>query len=114
MANQNIESKTIRIPNLPTGKIVDESGMPTSDEIFFRQALLSLLQNVLSDEGLVMPSQTTSNITIIQDNVVINPGVSGTEYTCLPGTFIYNSTNDTVQVSVLVGDVPTFKTVTVT
>ncbi len=114
MANQNIQQNPIRIPNLPTGRIVDESGMPTSDEIFFRQALLSLLQNVLSDEGLVMPSQTAADIIIIQDNVVTNPGVVGTEYTCAPGTFIYNSTNDTVQVSVLVAGVPNFKTVTVT
>jgi hypothetical protein len=105
---------SIRIPNLPTGAIVDSKGMPTSDELFFRQALLTLLQNALGPEGLVIPSQTSTDITIIQNNTNDTQGSPTTVYTCQPGTFLYNSTNNTVQVAILVAGVPTFKTVTVT
>ncbi len=101
----------IRIPNLNVGRLVDEKGMATLEEIAFRQTLISSLQQNAGNEGLVAPSQTTANITVIQNNTLPQP--SG-EYTCQGGTLIYNSTNDTLMVAILVGGVPTFKTVTVT
>lgn len=114
MPNQNIERNKVRIPNLPTGAIVDSSGNPTSDEMLFRQALLSLLQKLVGNEGLVMPTQTAADITVIQNNQITTASGVPNQFTCAPGTFLYNSTNDTVQVSILVAGVPVFKTVTVT
>jgi|ERR1700677_1952145 len=114
------QEPAIRIPNLPSGKIVDENGLPTDSELTFREGLLTLLQQIAGAQGLVMPQQTTANITAIATNQQttpvgsINTNASISTYTCQPGTFIYNSTNDTVQVSVLTLGVPSFKTVTVT
>lgn len=101
----------IRIPNLNVGKIVDEKGMATLEEIAFRQTLITSLQQNAGNEGLVMPSQSAANILVIQNNTL--PAPSG-EYTCQAGTFVYNTTNDTVMVAILVAGVPVFKTVTVT
>jgi len=110
----NIERNVVRIPNLPTGPLVDKDGKATAEEMTFRQSLLTLLQNIAGDEGLVAPSQTTTSITAIVSNQQVVPGSSTVIYTCEPGTFLYNSTSDTVQVTVLVAGVPTIKTVTVT
>lgn len=105
----------VRIPNLPMGPLVDKDGKATPEEMTFRQALLTLLQTIAGNEGLVMPSQTTDNITTIVNNQQAVPGATPpTTYTCAPGAFLYNSTSDTVQVTVLVAGVPTIKTVTVT
>ena len=103
----------IRVPNLPNGQIADSDGNPTDDEITFRQALITSLQKNFGDEGLVAPTQSSANIAIIQDNTAPDPvtGISNI-YTCAPGTIIYNSTNDTLMVSVLIAGVPTFKTFT--
>lgn len=109
------QRNTFRIPNLPMGQIVDTDGKATDDELTFRQGLLTLLENLIGNEGLVMPKQTATNITAIQNHTQTTPGASpASNFTLAPGTFIYNSTNDTVQVSVLVAGTPTFKTVTVT
>ncbi len=114
MSNQNIDRNSFRIPNLPMGQIVDEKGMPTDDELTFRQALIGLLQQFFGEEGMVMPQQSAADILVIQNHTEQNPGATPpTSFTCAPGTFLYNSTNDTVEVSVLVGGIPTFKTVTV-
>ena len=42
MSNNN---PVIRIPNLPIGQIVDENGNATDDELSFRHALITSLQN---------------------------------------------------------------------
>lgn len=85
----------VRIPNLPMGRIVDENGKATDDELTFRQALLTLLQQLAGTEGLVMPQQTTANITAIQNNrmnvPVGNTGGVNQIYTCAYGTMIYDS-----------------------
>lgn len=88
----------VRVPNLPLGKIVDDNGYPTPEELTFRQALVTLLQTLFGNEGLVMPTQTTTNITSIVGNTALTPGATATTYTCLPGTMIYNSTNNTFEV----------------
>lgn len=98
----------IRIPNLPTGPLTKQDGYPTDDELVFRQTLVSSLQANFGSEGCVAPSQSSTNITAIQNNVLPNG-----QYSCAPGTIIYNSTNDTLMVSILVAGVPTFKTFTV-
>ncbi len=118
MANQNIPRNILRIPNLPMGPLVDKDGRPTDEEQTFRQALVTLLENILSEEGLVMPSQTTVNINAIQNFTETTPsGTYGTpivRYTCQAGTFIYDTDLNVVKVAILVGGNPIFKTVTVT
>lgn len=114
MADQPIQRNRVRIPNLPIGPLVDKDGRATPEEMTFRQGLLTLLQTIAGNEGLVAPSQTTTDITAIVTKQQAVPGASTNIYTCAPGTFLYNSTLDTVQVTVLVGGIPTIKTVTVT
>ncbi len=103
-----------RIPNLPIGQLVDESGNPTPEELLFRQTLVSSLQQHIGSEGLVAPSQTNADITAIVANVKENPGTTDS-YTCAPGTFFYDSTelnpDLSVKVVVLTAGVPTIRTV---
>lgn len=106
--------QNVIIPNLPLGQIADKNGMATDDFWTFLQILISNLQKYFSEEGLVSPSQTQNNITVIQNSTIPNPAGGADLYTCAPGTFLYNSTNDTMLVSVLSGGVPVFKTITVT
>lgn len=99
-----------RIPNLPLGKIVDDNGNPTDDELTFRQALVTSLQNYMGNEGLVAPTQTATNITTIQNNQN-----SQGQYTCAFGTIIYDSTNNSIKIAIDNGSgAPLFKTVTLT
>jgi hypothetical protein len=99
----------IRIPNLPTGEIVREDGTATDDELTFRTTLITSLQQNFGNEGVVVPTQDSVNIGVIQNNQLPDG-----QYSCQPGTIIYNSTNDTLMVSILVAGVPVFKTFTVT
>ena len=109
---------TIRVPNLPLGAIVDENGYPTAEEQTFRQALITLLQNLFGDTGMIMPAQTATNMTTIQDNTQPAPGTTqGYVYTCQYGQMLYNSTDNSVQIAINSGDAtgsPVFKTVTLT
>lgn len=107
-----------RVPNLPIGPIVDKNGNPTQNEQLFRQSLIDLLQLYLSPEGIVMPSQSPTNVTVIQNGT----NDSG-QATMLPGTVIYKQhatdyTQDALIVafrsSNTVGAVPSIKTITVT
>jgi hypothetical protein len=50
------------IPAFENIKIVDENGMLTPEWRNILQSLFDVLQLRFSDEGLVMPSQTTANI----------------------------------------------------
>ncbi len=118
--NQNIQRNAVRIPNLPMGQIVDENGRPTDDELTFRQALLTLLEQLAGNEGLVMPQQPTANITIIQNATVEipvgNTGSSNTIYTCAFGTMIYDTTTREFKVAVESAPgsgIPVFKVVTI-
>ena len=121
MANQNIPSNNVRIPILPIGKIVDENGMATAEELTFRQALLSLLQTLMGEQGLVMPSQTTADILAIQNFKQPAQGAKPDAFTypCQFGTLIYNSdiVDQTKSIQVSIDDgtgKPIFKTITLT
>ncbi len=120
MTDIPVQEPIIRIPNLPSGRIVDDNGMPTDSELTFRESLLNLLTQIAGAQGLVMPQQTTTNIGLIATNQQttpvgsINTNSSISTFTCQPGTFIYDSVLNKVMVSILVGTTPTFKTVTVT
>ena len=110
----------IRVPNLPSGRIVDDNGKPTDEELTFRQALVTLLQQLFGSEGLVMPTQTATNITTIQNNTVSIPlpgNPTNTAYTCEFGTMLYDSTDNSIRIAInsLSSDnAPVFKTVTLT
>lgn len=110
----NTSGQQVRIPNLPVGPIVDANGMPTGEELTFRQALLSLLEQFMGTEGLVMPGQTTSDINTIVANTNNTEGATGTVYTCNPGTFLYDTTDNSIKVTVMSGGQPMVKTVTIT
>lgn len=109
---------TVRVPNLPMGPLVDKDGFPTEEEQTFRQSLLTLLQSIVGDEGLVMPGQTTSNIATIaaNTNITQSGGTGGdiTTYTTAGGTMIYDTATDEFKVAILAAGVPSFKVVTVT
>lgn len=102
--------KVIRVPNLPLGPLVDEAFNATDDEITFRHTLITSLQKNFGDEGVVIPTQPTANINIIQNN---QNQSTPPQYTCQAGTFIYDSDTNEVKVAILVAGVPTFKTVVV-
>ena len=102
----------IRIPNLPSGKMVNSDGTPTDDELTFRQILTTNLQKYFGNEGIVLPSLTAADILVVQNNLL--PDGS---YTCQFGTQVYNSTLGTVMIAVefpLASGIPVFKTVTLT
>lgn len=98
----------MNIPNLPTSKMSTEDGYPTAIELQFRQNLIQALQNGAGEEGLTIPEQSATNIAVI----VANKDAQG-NYTCTP-RFIYDSTNDLIKAVILVGGVPTLRTVTLT
>jgi hypothetical protein len=77
-----------RIPNLPMGRIVDEKGFPTDDELTFRQVLLANLQRLMGNEGLVLPSLFYADIVKVVNNTQILGGI--TSYTCAFGTMFYS------------------------
>lgn len=93
----------IRVPNLNTDKICDEDGTPTDAENYFRNTLITNLQNLFGNNGVVVSSQPNDVapndiIRQIQDNI----NEFG-QYTCAPGTIIYDSTNKRILISVLNG-----------
>lgn len=77
-------SPVIRIPNLPTGQIVNSDGFATDDELNFRQVLVTSLQDNFGAEGCVLPTQNYAELITIQNH----QNVSG-QYTCAFGTGLY-------------------------
>lgn len=83
------------IPNLPNAQMVDKNGnMMQVWQLFFSQ-LITALQNNLSNEGIILPQQPTTNIALLTSAQSI-------------GAVIYDSTLDVAKVN-LNG---TFKTIT--
>lgn len=89
MANDS-QNQQVRIPNLPIGQMTDKNGNATPSEMTFRQTLLTNLQNILGNEGLVMPTQSPANVTLIQNNSILNPATELPIYTCQLGTILYS------------------------
>jgi len=111
---------TMNIPDLTVSKVVEADGYPTPEEYQFRQNLIQSLQSVTSDEGLVSPTQSASNVTIIQ-----NTKNTQGQYSCQLGTILYviadpnDYTQDKVMIAVRNDNTypntpPIFKTVTLT
>lgn len=85
----------IRIPNLPFGQLIDDKGFPTDDFLTFMQALVGNLENFIGNEGLVMPTQSSQNITEIANNVDENQ-----RKTLAFGTLIYDADNRKILASI--------------
>lgn len=109
-----LNPQTIRIPNLPIGQITDKNGQGTDDEMTFRYTLITNLQRLMGNEGLVAPLQDSTHITTIQNNTTKNPATGANVPTCAPGTLIYNTTTDKLMVAILVAGVPVFKEILTT
>lgn len=86
------------IPNTVNGKLVDDDGNMTPEwELFFSQ-LINVLQSNLSNEGYVLPMQSTTDIAKLSD-------VDKSK-----GALIYDLTTDEFKVNIN----GTWKVVTVT
>jgi hypothetical protein len=92
-------------------KIVNEDGTFTDSVQNFFDTLHTLLINNLGDEGLVMPTQSASNITLIQDALITSPTGIQTP-SCEFGTLIYDATTNQPLVALDDGSGnPLFKTI---
>jgi hypothetical protein len=96
----------IRIPNLPMGNIVEKDGYPTDDEMTFRQVLISNLQRLFGNNGVVLPSLTSTEIAYVENKVDIQG-----RKTCAYGTMVYDTTVNQVKVAINIGGNPVFKVI---
>ena len=100
----------MNVPNLPIGEFINEKRELSDVGRKFFEQLITELQNNFGQEGLVAPPQSSTDITKIQNHLDGdgNP-------TCPLGNFLYNSTANSIQVTINNGsDTPIFKTVTLT
>lgn len=105
----------IRIPNLPNGKIINDDGTATDDELTFRTTLISQLQANFNNEGCVVPTQSNSAAPDNYINQIQNNQNAQGQYTCGFGRFLYDSTNNRILVSIDTGGgVPGFAEVNIT
>ena len=95
-------------------RVIGEDGHFTPEwKIIMQQLLTTLLSNA-GPEGLVAPTQTDANLTLIQNHQVqssIAPDVPTFIYTCQFGTLLYDSDNNTLRVALSNAGVPQFYTV---
>lgn len=96
----------VRIPNLHMGEMVDNTGYPTDDEMTFRQVLITNLQRLFGNNGVVLPSLTTVEIGYVENNVDIQG-----RKTCAYGTMVYDTTVNQVKVAINIGGNPVFKVI---
>lgn len=79
----------MKIPSFIQERFVDENGYLTPSWAAVLMQLLSQLQINAGDEGLVTPSLSSSDITIV-----------GTSTNLQNGTFIYDSTNNLLKATI--------------
>lgn len=77
------------IPTMVKDRLVDENGFLTKEWANLFEQLLTNMQQALSNEGFLVPSQSQSNMALIQSGV--NP--TG-EQIAIAGTLLFNT--DTV------------------
>lgn len=73
----------MNIPSMPIDKFLDDKGEMSEIWYAFFQQLLQLMQQNLSNEGIIIPQQPTTNIVLLTD-----PSKTPN------GTVIYDSTTD--------------------
>lgn len=101
----------MNIPSLPVDALINlKTGDMSDSWRNFFDILLNELQTNASNEGLVSPTQNSTNIGIIESNTLQNGS-----YTLQYGTCLYNSSANTMMFAINNGSgVPVFKTVTLT
>ena len=107
-----------QIPDLPIDGFVDEEGNLSDAAKYFFQQLISVLQNIAGNYGLVPPSQSTADIATIAVATLTGLTYSATPplnpYTVGGGTILYDSTLNVLKTIYLTGGAPVVKTFTVT
>ncbi len=88
----------IPIMDFRGNKFVNEDGTLTDVAQAFFDLLNTVLIKNIGDEGLVSPTQSASDIAIIQNNFTLSP-TGLTTYTCDFGTIVYDSTNNKAKVA---------------
>lgn len=91
------------IPNFQNSRFVNKDGYLTDEWQNIFQALITALQQNLSDEGFLVPQQSAANIAKLQTAFA-----ASTNPATYNGDLIYDSTNDLLKVNIA----GTFKTVT--
>lgn len=97
----------MNIPNLPISKLVDENGSASAVELQFRQQLVQALQYHISQNGLVPPLLTTTQIADVAAKM------NGLEYVVQQNALFADSTTNELKVIQYVAGVPTVKVVQV-
>lgn len=98
------------IPNFQNVPIIGSGGYWSDAWSLIMQQLISILQTNFGAEGVVVPTLTAAQITIVQNNQLSNG-----EYTCQYGTIVYNSDANSIMIAINNGSgAPVFKTVTLT
>lgn len=93
-------------------KFVNEDGTLTDVAQSFFDLLTTVLIKNIGQEGIIVPSQSATNITTIQNNMTTNILLSNS-YTCQFGTLLYDNTNNFLKVALNNGsNIPIFKTIT--
>lgn len=59
----------MNIPNFLNDRFVDENGYLTDSWMAILSELFQILQQNLSDEGIIIPEQTTAKIALLTENV---------------------------------------------
>lgn len=104
----------IPIMDFRGSKFVNEDGTLSDVAQSFFDLLNTVLIKNIGSEGVIAPSQSASNIMIIQNNKTTNV-VLNNSYTCQFGTLIYDNTNNKLVVSLDNGSgAPIFKNVLTT
>lgn len=88
----------MKIPNFIDNKVVDEEGYLTDTWKNIFVQLLDNLQNTVSDEGITIPKQTTTDITTLSTEKSV-------------GRIIYDSTTNEFKACVPNGAAYTFKVI---
>lgn len=104
----------MNIPNYVDMKVIGEDGHFTPEWKIIMQQLLTTLNRNAGPEGLVAPTQTDANITLIQNNQIqssIAPDMPTFIYTCQFGTLIYDSDTNELKLCLSNAGVPQFYTV---
>lgn len=83
------------LPNFENTKLVDEKGYLTAEWQMILQAFFQTLQKNLSNEGFLIPQQSTATISSLQTQ--FNASTTPTVYY---GDLLYDSTTDEFKVNI--------------
>lgn len=89
---------------------VDSNGKLTAQAAGFMNQLLDVLAKNIGDEGVVIPTQTSSNPNNVAS--IQNHQNQQGQYTCALGTLLYDSTTNQLKVALNNSGTPLFKTIT--